>query len=542
MMENKNNQAQNLSEAVRTISIENLAVSKAVEKIPSFGVDLSKQKIITKIKTIATDEEDVTNDTSYSIEFGRKSKHSKIATLVHDQQVNTTDHMSVTKDMIKTRVFNTSYKNTVYQSIEDEKITTVELKDTKVRLGVNTGTLSKTLKKSNNVSRKTSKLIKSSSAVQNGESTIDKEIGKEVKNSTIRYAGKHTGKAVKRLMNPIITWLKQTVKKILSKIVGAFGMLLIPVIVVCVCAASVSSIFGGSGGNEVITQYENYFNTWTEKYDSEVGMFEQNHPDGSIICNYGTRGRCDWKAVLSLIQAIFEDPSYSNEEQELLKLFEKQNSTQGLYEKHIQKNEGNSYSLEITNATFDDYVSCIKNNTNYLNNEKLEIAKEYYQSEEFLMDFGDTFQIRYSGDDVTGGVVVSGDSEKGNLIANKALTRVGYIYVWGGCHNMSQIKDPAWTKFDCSGLVCWSYYQAGVNIGSQTTKSLSKMGQQISFSQLQPGDILLYSSDGTYNGIHHVTIYIGGGRVVHAPSRGKAITTKSVNSDKKHLYSCRRLY
>ncbi len=63
-------------------------------------------------------------------------------------------------------------------------------------------------------------------------------------------------------------------------------------------------------------------------------------------------------------------------------------------------------------------------------------------------------------------------SARGLAIANKALTRQGYMYVWGGCHSMSQISNPNWTKFDCSGLVNWAHYQAGVNIGSNTTKSL----------------------------------------------------------------------
>lgn len=66
---------------------------------------------------------------------------------------------------------------------------------------------------------------------------------------------------------------------------------------------------------------------------------------------------------------------------------------------------------------------------------------------------------------VSGGSVVSGDSAVGNAIAQKALTRVGYMYVWGGCHSMSEIANPNHTAFDCSGLVNWAYYQSGVNIG-----------------------------------------------------------------------------
>ena len=108
-------------------------------------------------------------------------------------------------------------------------------------------------------------------------------------------------------------------------------------------------------------------------------------------------------------------------------------------------------------------------------------------------------------------------SSRGLAIANKALTRQGYMYSWGGCHSMSQIANPNWTKFDCSGLVNWAHYQAGVNIGSNTTKTLCGVGTQVDRGSMQAGDIILFSSNGSYSGVHHVGIYIGGNRMVHAP-------------------------
>ncbi len=89
-------------------------------------------------------------------------------------------------------------------------------------------------------------------------------------------------------------------------------------------------------------------------------------------------------------------------------------------------------------------------------------------------------------------------SARGLAIANKALTRQGYMYVWGGCHSMSQISNPNWTKFDCSGLVNWAHYQAGVNIGSNTTKSLCGVGSYVDRGSMQAGDIILFSSNGSY--------------------------------------------
>lgn len=115
-----------------------------------------------------------------------------------------------------------------------------------------------------------------------------------------------------------------------------------------------------------------------------------------------------------------------------------------------------------------------------------------------------------------GNYTVTGNSEIGNRIAQLALTKVGLPYVWGGAHDMSAIKNPSNTKFDCSGLVNWAYYQSGVNIGSQTTRTLINMGQAVSRDQLQAGDIVLTST-------HHVVIYIGNNMVVHAPQTGDVV-------------------
>lgn len=135
-------------------------------------------------------------------------------------------------------------------------------------------------------------------------------------------------------------------------------------------------------------------------------------------------------------------------------------------------------------------------------------------------------------------------SARGLAIANKALTRQGYMYVWGGCHSMSQISNPNWTKFDCSGLVNWSHYQAGVNIGSNTTKSLCGVGSYVDRGSMQAGDIILFSSNGSYSGVHHVGIYIGGNRMVHAPSSGKPVQVASLANSywQRSFYQARRCY
>ena len=137
------------------------------------------------------------------------------------------------------------------------------------------------------------------------------------------------------------------------------------------------------------------------------------------------------------------------------------------------------------------------------------------------------------------GQLVAGSSELGNKIAELALTRVGYMYYWGGGHTMAEISNPNTTRLDCSGLVNWAYYQAGASIGVNNTKSLATLGKEIPLSEAQPGDIILYSSNGSASGIHHVTICIGGGNYVEAPYDNHPICTGRIYT--QGIYSVRRL-
>ena len=87
-------------------------------------------------------------------------------------------------------------------------------------------------------------------------------------------------------------------------------------------------------------------------------------------------------------------------------------------------------------------------------------------------------------------------------------------YVWGGD------GPPA---FDCSGLVQWSFAQAGVGM-PRVAADQARTGRQVPVSQLQPGDLLFYHTDPTAPGyILHVAIYLGNGVMLQAPRPGQNV-------------------
>ena len=92
-----------------------------------------------------------------------------------------------------------------------------------------------------------------------------------------------------------------------------------------------------------------------------------------------------------------------------------------------------------------------------------------------------------------------------------AMSRKGLPYVWGAA-------GPA--SFDCSGLVQWSFAQAGI-VMPRVAADQALSGPAVPVSQLQPGDLLFYHTDPTAPGyISHVAIYLGNGWMIQAPEPG----------------------
>ncbi|MFF8274849.1 NlpC/P60 family protein [Streptomyces lateritius] len=89
-----------------------------------------------------------------------------------------------------------------------------------------------------------------------------------------------------------------------------------------------------------------------------------------------------------------------------------------------------------------------------------------------------------------------------------ARSAIGKPYVWGA-------TGPS--GFDCSGLMVWSYRQAGISL-PRTSSAQRYAGRRVPLSQAQPGDLVTYRGDAS-----HVGIYAGNGQVIHAPYPGARV-------------------
>jgi cell wall-associated NlpC family hydrolase len=84
--------------------------------------------------------------------------------------------------------------------------------------------------------------------------------------------------------------------------------------------------------------------------------------------------------------------------------------------------------------------------------------------------------------------------------------------------------------FDCSGLVVYSYAEAGVRGLPHSAARLDAMSRRVDVEDLEPGDLLFFDLGGRK--ARHVGIYVGGRSFVHAPSSGGSVERVSFD----HVY------
>ena len=97
---------------------------------------------------------------------------------------------------------------------------------------------------------------------------------------------------------------------------------------------------------------------------------------------------------------------------------------------------------------------------------------------------------------------VSLTDQRAKKVVAAALSRVSTgQYVWGASGGNS---------FDCSGLMMYAYRQIGISL-PHSSSAQSRLGKAVSIKNLKPGDLLFF-----YSPVHHVGLYIGDGKFVHA--------------------------
>ncbi|MEJ5913339.1 transglycosylase SLT domain-containing protein [Pseudokineococcus sp. 1T1Z-3] len=102
----------------------------------------------------------------------------------------------------------------------------------------------------------------------------------------------------------------------------------------------------------------------------------------------------------------------------------------------------------------------------------------------------------------------------GEQLVEAAKKYLGVPYRWGG-------TDPA-TGLDCSGLVQRAFKDLGVDV-PRVAKDQGRLGERVpDLASARPGDLVVMDDGG------HIGIYVGDGKMLHAPRTGQDVTISTV--------------
>lgn len=108
----------------------------------------------------------------------------------------------------------------------------------------------------------------------------------------------------------------------------------------------------------------------------------------------------------------------------------------------------------------------------------------------------------------------------GQQVVDYAAQFLGKPYVWGG-------NGP--NSFDCSGFTKYVYAHFGVELNRTASAQLYN-GTKVSWSNLQPGDLIFFNNGKVSTAASHVGIYVGNGQFIHA-------STNTYSVQYSNLYS-----
>jgi cell wall-associated NlpC family hydrolase len=121
---------------------------------------------------------------------------------------------------------------------------------------------------------------------------------------------------------------------------------------------------------------------------------------------------------------------------------------------------------------------------------------------------------------------------KAMLIKNTQVLFENTVAVKSAVKQLKKHVNKTWYVFsgntpagwDCSGLTMWFYKQVGVEVEHRASKQ-QKLGVATKNPKL--GDLVVFKYKG-YNSAYHVGIYVGDGKMIHAPKKGHRTIVESV--------------
>ncbi|MGI5415703.1 NlpC/P60 family protein [Actinomadura luteofluorescens] len=170
----------------------------------------------------------------------------------------------------------------------------------------------------------------------------------------------------------------------------------------------------------------------------------------------------------------------------------------------------------------------VKSKQDELKKQKQELDKQVQKQKSLVRRLGGGTPSRPGGGGNTGGTYNGPASGPARAALDFAYAQLGKPYSYGA-------EGPS--SYDCSGLTMKAWAAAGVSITRTTnTQYAYTSSKRVSWNNLQPGDLVFFSNLG------HVGMYVGGGKMIHAPHTGDVVKISDISSGyyKSNFYGAGR--
>ncbi|MEK4523131.1 NlpC/P60 family protein [Psychrobacillus sp. FSL W7-1493] len=105
-------------------------------------------------------------------------------------------------------------------------------------------------------------------------------------------------------------------------------------------------------------------------------------------------------------------------------------------------------------------------------------------------------------------------------IVNSAKMFLNLPYLWAGTSSYG---------YDCSGIIYSVYKNHGIIIPRDSFVQATK-GKAVKKANLQPGDLVFFAGNRGKGKVYHVGLYVGDGKMLHAPSSSSKVRIESMNN------------
>jgi cell wall-associated NlpC family hydrolase len=235
--------------------------------------------------------------------------------------------------------------------------------------------------------------------------------------------------------------------------------------------------------NGDITEQDKRYNAQKQELSSLIVQQHMDAPLGPTVSLLGSKDPSEFLDGLGAVQAL----SSSQAEQ-------------------LEKFSELSKQLQARRAQLKDRKADLEADAADMDKKRAGVQARYKEAKHLFSQLSTTEQAKFMHSDTDLNFEIDAFGRTKQAL-DFAVAQLGDPYVYGG-------TGP--NQWDCSGLVMKAFAAAGVSLPRVVGPQMAAV-RSVSMDALQPGDLVAYGD------MSHIGIYLGHGKVIHAPHPGRSV-------------------